>query len=74
MTTVEIMNFLKQAGHNFTKQSIVSSERRVFKTIKFKVKLKIYLNIRMLVCMVTDNVIRVQWGPFRNKSKFYKIR
>lgn len=39
LTPVEIMNFLKQAGHDFTKQSIISSERRVFKAIQFKVKL-----------------------------------
>jgi hypothetical protein len=60
------MNFLKQAGHNFTKQSIMSSERRVFKTIKFKVKLQTYLNTSILVCKMTGNVIKVQWGPFRN--------
>jgi hypothetical protein len=63
LTPVEIMNFLKQAGHDFTKQSIVSSERRVFKTIKFKVKLKVYLNVSMLVCMMKADVVKVQWGP-----------
>jgi hypothetical protein len=42
LTPVEIMKFLKQAGHDFTKGSIISSERRVFKAIQFKVQLKIY--------------------------------
>jgi hypothetical protein len=55
----------------------MSSERRVFETIKFKVKLKIYLNISMLGYMKKGDVIKFQWGPlqhFRNKLKFFKIR
>jgi hypothetical protein len=57
------MNFLKQAGHDFTKHSIISSERRVFKAIQFKVKLKIYLHKSMLGYMKKGDVIKVQWGP-----------
>jgi len=44
LTPVMIMNFLKRTSHDFTKQSIISSERRVFEIIQFKVKLNIYLN------------------------------
>jgi hypothetical protein len=45
LTPVKIMNFLQHARENFTRQSIMSSERRVFETIHFKVKLKIYLYV-----------------------------
>jgi hypothetical protein len=41
LTHVKIMNFLQHARQNFTRQSIMSSERRVFETIQFKVELKI---------------------------------
>jgi hypothetical protein len=47
LTPVAIMNFLKHASQDFTKQTIISSERRVYETIQFKVKLKIYINISM---------------------------
>jgi hypothetical protein len=62
LTPVEIMNFLKQAGHDFTKQSIISSERRVFKAIRFKVKFMIYLYKSMLGYMKRDDVIKSSVG------------
>lgn len=73
LTPVAIMNFLKHANQDFTEQSIISSERRVFETIQFKVKLKIHINKSMYKYIKKESVVKFQWWLiwwFRSSHKF----
>ncbi|XP_021937084.1 cyclin N-terminal domain-containing protein 1-like isoform X2 [Zootermopsis nevadensis] len=69
LTPVAIMNFLKHANQDFTEQSIISSERRVFETIQFKIPFSHPLTyVEFLIQQLSDPQIDIDLDSLYSTS------